>query len=203
MKKALAKKSGSKGREIEPRHNEKVDFSKFEPDLSDKDLMALYGIPFPPPFFIAIETLSPAKTVGLGETNLTIIMSTIVQLDAATPYASFDLTQTPSRNPTIQMHFYPAAYGITGTGNYIMEFRIESFGQNQLQPHGVCGHWLSAKWRGESRERKEDPYSGATKRVRIPADLLLPRTNRRLGLELVFQSSALSAFRFRTLKQMR
>jgi hypothetical protein len=139
MKKALAKKSGIKGREIEPRHNEKVDFSKFEPDLSDKDLVALYGIPFPPPFFIAIETLSPAKTVGIGETNLTIIMSTIVQLDAATPYASFDLTQTPSRNPTIQMHFYPAAYGITGTGNYIMEFRIESFGQTNFNLTGYAG----------------------------------------------------------------
>jgi len=36
------------------------------------------------------ETLSATKTVGRGRTNLTIIVPTIVQIDAATPRATFD-----------------------------------------------------------------------------------------------------------------
>jgi hypothetical protein len=46
---------------------------------------------------------------------------TIVQIDAATPSATFN-KQSRSRNPVIQMHFEPSAYGIMAVGTYIMEF---------------------------------------------------------------------------------
>jgi hypothetical protein len=86
-----------------------------------------------------IETLSCTKTVGLGRTNLTIIVPTIVQVDAAVPRASFDRRATPSRNPIIQMHFEPSAYGITSVATYIMQFTIETFGQATFNLAGFAG----------------------------------------------------------------
>lgn len=83
----------------------------------------------PPPFwFRTIETLTPAKTVGLGRTNVTLIMATIVQTDAATPYAGFDRQSTPTRNPVAQVHFLPSAYGAVGPATYVVTFSIETSG---------------------------------------------------------------------------
>jgi hypothetical protein len=129
--------------EAEPFDKRTVDFSKFKPDLSPKDLQTLFGpagkiIVFPP-FFFPIDTLSPTKTIGRGRTNLTIIASTIVQTDATTPAASFDRTATPTRNPTIQMHFEPSAYGITSVATYFMQFTIEVFGQGTFNLAGYAG----------------------------------------------------------------
>jgi hypothetical protein len=132
MKKASSKAAGNKIQEIEPFNKHSVDLSRFKPELSAKDLQKLLGgigpiVTFP---FLPIETLSVTKTIGRGRTNLTIIVPTIVQVDAATPSASFNRQSTPSRNPTIQMHFEPSAYGITSVATYIMEFAIEVFGQS-------------------------------------------------------------------------
>src|SRR5262249_44199044 len=75
------------------------------------------------PFF-PIETLSVTKTVGRGRTNLTFAMPTVVQADATQPLAIFDRRATPSRNPTMQMHFEPVAYGITSVSSYVMVFSV-------------------------------------------------------------------------------
>lgn len=105
-----------------------VNFSKFTPDILEKDLHKLFpsigNIQFYP--FAPIDVLSCTKTKGSGRTNITIIMPTIVQVDAATPYAGFDRRLTPSRNPLIQIHFDPAAYGITYNATYIIEFTIDA-----------------------------------------------------------------------------
>jgi hypothetical protein len=80
---------------------------------------------FPP-----IETLSPGRTLGKGRTNLTLIESTIVQVDTtppAPPFANFDKTKS-ERKPAIQMHFDPAAYGFTSAQTYIMEFTLSVVG---------------------------------------------------------------------------
>jgi hypothetical protein len=142
MKKSSPKETQKKVTELEPRNKTKIDFSKFKSELSEKDLLKF----FPPatgiiyyPFFRSIETLSVTKTQGLGETNLTFIMPTIVQADAATPYASFDYQNNPSRKPAIQMHFAPGAYGATGSATYIMEFRIQTFGQTTFNLTGYAG----------------------------------------------------------------
>jgi hypothetical protein len=118
-----------------------VNLAKFKPDLAEKDfknvLTPIDGLIIFP--WIPIETLSCTKTIGLGRTNLTIIVPTIVQVDAAVPRASFDRRTTPSRNPIIQMHFEPGAYGITSVATYIMQFTIETFGQATFNLQGFAG----------------------------------------------------------------
>jgi hypothetical protein len=120
-----------------------VDFSKMKTDLSVEELRQwvkqIGKIPVFPPFFFTIETLSPAKTIGRGRTNLTLVTPTLVQTDATTPYASFDLSSTPSRNPTVQMHFETSAYGITSIETYFMQFTIETAGQSTFNLSGYAG----------------------------------------------------------------
>ena len=140
MKKVSSKTASNKVRELEPFDKRSIDLTKFKPDLSAKDLKKLLGpaggiVVFP---FLPIETLSATKTIGRGRTNLTIIVPTIVQIDAAMPSATFN-KQSQSRNPVIQMHFEPSAYGITSVGTYIMEFTIQVFGQSTFNLSGFAG----------------------------------------------------------------
>jgi hypothetical protein len=123
----------AKPTEPEPFSKRKVNPDRFPSDLPLKywkDLFlpvsALRNVGL---FIFPIETLSPAKTVGRGRTNLTLIRPTIVQLDAATPYAGFDRRESPNRNPAVSVHFEPKAYGITAVSTYVMVFSIEVFGQ--------------------------------------------------------------------------
>jgi hypothetical protein len=140
MKKVSSKTASNKVRELEPFDKRSIDLTKFKPDLSARDLKKLLGpaggiVVFP---FLPIETLSATKTIGRGRTNLTIIVPTIVQIDAATPSATFN-KQSQTRNPVIQMHFEPSAYGITSVGTYIMEFTIQVFGQSTFNLSGFAG----------------------------------------------------------------
>jgi hypothetical protein len=136
MKKTSAKAATNKVREVVPFDKHKINLGKFKSDLSPQDLKKLLGpggiVIFP---FQPIETLSATKTIGRGRTNLTIIVPTIVQIDAATPSATFN-KQAQSRNPVIQMHFEPIAYGITSVATYIMEFAIQAFGQSTFNLSG-------------------------------------------------------------------
>jgi hypothetical protein len=140
MKRRSSKPAG-KVVEPVPYDRRVTNFSKFKPDLTIKDFQKLlkpFGgiVVFP---FAPIETLSCTKTIGKGRTNLTIIVPTIVQIDAASPRASFDRRSTPSRNPIIQMHFEPIAYGITAPATYVMEFTIEAFGVSTFNLDGFAG----------------------------------------------------------------
>src|SRR5687767_7127911 len=130
MKKASSAQPRRKTVEPEPYDKRKIDLTKFKPDISPKEWQEMFSplirVPINAIFGVPIETLSPSKTLGLGRTNLTIIMSTIVQVDAATPFARFDHRQTPIRKPVIQMHFQPGAYGITtAAATYIMVFTVD------------------------------------------------------------------------------
>jgi hypothetical protein len=77
--------------------------------------------------------------VGHGRTNLTFVRPTIVQVDGTAPFAGFDRTVSPTRNPAIQMHFEPSAYGITTVASYLMICSIECFGQSTFQLEGFAG----------------------------------------------------------------
>ncbi|QNE46638.1 hypothetical protein F1C58_06765 [Glaciihabitans sp. INWT7] len=88
-------------------------------------------------WFRTIDTLSPTKTIGLGRTNTTLIMPTIVQTDAATPYAGFERALTPSRNPTAQVHFEPGAYGATSPATYVISFAVETSGPVTFTVQGL------------------------------------------------------------------
>jgi hypothetical protein len=143
----LMKKAPSSARtnvkEIEPFDKRDVSLTRFKPDISPGDWKELVrpsttGIIIPP-FLRPIDTLSPAKTVGLGRTNVTIIVPTIVQVDAARPFAAFDRQAIRLRNPVIQIHFEPEFYGITSTSDYVIEFVIEVFGQGTFNLQGGGG----------------------------------------------------------------
>jgi len=140
MRKSSRGARKTKTTELEPFDARKVDVEKFKPDLSIKKLAGLFG--FPPGFgldFLTIDALGVPRTVGRGRTNLTFIRPTIVQADAATPFASFDMRESPSRRPAISMHFEPGAYGIKSPTSYLMVFSIECFGQTTFQVGGFAG----------------------------------------------------------------
>jgi hypothetical protein len=141
MNKVASSLKRKKTKELEPYNRTRIDVTKFKPDLSPRDLQALFRFPggLNAFFFLTIDTLSITKTTGNGRTNLTFIEPTIVQADAATPFASFDRQLSPTRNPTMQMHFEPKAYGITSTSSFFMNFAIECFGQCTFKVDGFAG----------------------------------------------------------------
>lgn len=126
-------KAARKVAEIEPFDRRKIKLTKAKAELSAKDLQKLAKPgSFP---FLAIETLTPTKTIGRGRTNLTLIAPTVFQTDATVPRASFDV-RAQTRKPAAQMHFQPSGYGITSVATYIMEFTVETFGQSTFNLQG-------------------------------------------------------------------
>jgi hypothetical protein len=135
--------TGADSESVTDSANPKLDLN-FKPDLTAEDWTEKYrsGIISRGPYFLPpIETLSPTKTVGVGRTNVTLIMATLVQTDVSSPpaYASFDYSQTPSRQPTVQVHFLPSAYGFSAVGTYYMEFSIYAAGATQFDVEGYAG----------------------------------------------------------------
>ena len=114
----------------------------FEPDVSVEDWVAKYrlgDLVGGPIFWTAIETLTPTRTIGKGRTGLTLIRPTILQTDAATPYAGFDRRESPNRNPAVSVHFNPGAYGATGPGTYVFTFAVEAFGYGRVRADRLRG----------------------------------------------------------------
>ena len=149
-----------------------VDFGTFEADLTADDWIAKHragelggvGPIFMPPF----EVLTPANTVGLGRTNLTLVRPTVVQTDAATPHASFDRRESPNRNPAVSVHFNPGAYGVTWTGTYVFSFLVEATVRAAWSADGVrrVGHRRRTRFdplqrtachHGDPAQRAPDP----------------------------------------------
>jgi hypothetical protein len=119
-----------------------VEAAEFEPDLTAADWTAkfpLQDVLGSPIHLAPYEVLTPAKTVGRGRTNLTLIRPTIVQTDATTPFASFDLRESPNRNPAVSVHFNASAYGITWTGTYVFTFAVDAPTRAGFTPSGFAG----------------------------------------------------------------
>lgn len=117
-------------RELEPSGTRLIRPDRFKADLKPGSLLELLGGGLQEFALAPIETLTPARTAGKGRTNLTLIEPTILQVDTtppAPPFANFDFTKS-ERRPAIQMHFEPAAYGMTSPATYIMEFLIAVVG---------------------------------------------------------------------------
>ena len=126
--------------ELEPFDKKRVDVTKFQPELPLKKRIEFLKFPIQLKLsWLVIDSLGIARTVGKGRTNLTFIRPTIVQADAATPRASFDRTVSPDRNPVIQMHFDPAAYGMTAPSSYFMNFSLQCFGSTTFNVQGFAG----------------------------------------------------------------
>ena len=119
-----------------------VEAAEFEADLTAADWTAkfpLEDLTHAPIHLAPYEVLSPVKTVGRGRTNLTLIRSTVFQTDAATPFASFDLRESPNRNPAVSVHFNASAYGITWTGTYVFTFAVDAPTRAAFTPSGFAG----------------------------------------------------------------
>jgi hypothetical protein len=130
--------------ELPPAPKGKLDPSKFKTDLSKEAIVGLFEpvVNRGPFFALTIDTLGVAKTVGKGRTNLTFIEPFIVQADPSAgfpPFATFDRTLSPHRDPAISMHFEPKAYGFTGPSSFQMVFAIECFGQCTFSVGGFAG----------------------------------------------------------------
>ena len=122
---------------VPPPENRKVDLTKFKPDITSANLKEILTpiklrdaglIIFP-----TIDTITPAKTVGLGRTNLTLKFPTLVQTDATPPFASFDFRKLPPNaasfeRPVVSVHFEPSKYGLTGTATFVMSFTVDVSG---------------------------------------------------------------------------
>ena len=140
MSKAGVRAEKSSVKELEPFDKKRIDVTKFEPELPVKKRIEFLKFPAGLKLsWLVIDSLGIARTVGKGRTNLTFIRSTIVQADATTPRASFDRTKSPDRNPVIQMHFEPAAYGMTAPSSYFMNFSVECFGQTTFNVQAFAG----------------------------------------------------------------
>ena len=114
----------------------------FKPDVTERKLASVL-FDFPGGIltsFLTIDSLDIARTVGKGRTNLTFIRPTIVQADAATPFASFDLGASTLGRPAISMHFEPQAYGITAPVSFLMVFSIQCFGTTTFNIGGFAGN---------------------------------------------------------------
>lgn len=121
---------------------EPVDLSTFESDLTTEDWVAKRRageLGLGPIFWAPIQVISPTTTIGRGRTNLTLIRPTIVQTDTATPFAGFDLRESPNRNPAVSVHFNAGAYGITGVGTYVFTFAVDAPTRAAFTPSGFAG----------------------------------------------------------------
>jgi len=126
--------SGASGKDPElfVRKNKEVDFSTFKPQLSAADIAKLTAQPgdiFP---IGPIETLSAARTIGRGQTNLILLHPAVVETDANNPYASYE-------SGSIQMYFDPGAYGIAYVASYVVEFNIVIHGNATFKRNGFAG----------------------------------------------------------------
>src|SRR5262245_56281295 len=123
MKRPSAK---PRGKALRPRpfENNKVDFSKFKTELSASDIAKLVWAAAGPKVLpvLSIEVLSPAKTVGLGRTHLTLGHPYVVTTHATTPYAEF------GKWGSVFLWFEPIAYGIASVASYVIAFNIEVLG---------------------------------------------------------------------------
>jgi hypothetical protein len=137
MKKPSPKARG-KALRPKPFEDNKVDFSKFkmEPSASDIAKLAAAGgtkvWPVHP-----IEVLSPAKTVGLGRTTLSLSKVNGFTTNATTPFAEFRDDPPFGGSFYIWLQFEPSAYGITSVATYVITFNLEASGNAAFEVFGL------------------------------------------------------------------
>jgi hypothetical protein len=79
----------------------------------------------------ALADLTPPRLAGpptgLTGTAINLIQPSVVICDTRfTPFASFDMADTPARKPAVAVAFQADSYGITNAGTYVFTFFIDS-----------------------------------------------------------------------------
>ena len=119
-----------------------LDLATFEHDIDAKGWAEKYRIGeidlgpiFWPP---ALATLTPPRLAGVAGTAINLIQPSVVICDTNfTPFASFDMADTPARKPGLQVAFTASAYGISTPGTYVFTFFVDSGGSVTLRAGGL------------------------------------------------------------------
>jgi hypothetical protein len=118
-----------------------VELTDFDRDITIQgwaDLYRVGAIDLGPIFWRPIATVSPPRLSGVPGTATNLIQPSVVITDTTgTPYASFDVRDTPARQPGVSVHFLPSSYGITTPATYVFSFFIESSATITLQVSGL------------------------------------------------------------------
>lgn len=106
------------------------DLATFEHDLTIEDWAERYRvgqINLGPFIFAPFAEVSPSHLKAAAHTDTNLIQPSVVISDTTgTPYAGFDMTDTPNREPAVSVHFVPSDFGITGVGTYVIAFYVDT-----------------------------------------------------------------------------
>ena len=118
-----------------------IEVADFESDMTVEDWAQLYRsntINLGPLFFSPFAEVSPVKLKAAAHTDTNLIQPSVVITDTTgTPYAGLDMRDTPARQPAVSVHFLPSDFGITGVGNYVFQFYVESTSSITLKTSGL------------------------------------------------------------------
>lgn len=118
-----------------------IDLATFEHDIPLKGWAEMYRIgqiDLGPIFLAPIATLTPVRLAdGKGATANLIQPSVVITDTTGTPYAGFDMRDTPARAPAVSVGFKPSAYGITTPATYVFTFFVESGAHVTLRSSGL------------------------------------------------------------------
>lgn len=106
------------------------DLAAFEHDLTISDWAERYrvgDIHLGPVIFSPFAEVSPTNLRTRAHTDTNLIQPSVVITDTTgTPYAGFDMTDTPNRQPAVAVHFLPTDFGITTVGTYVLRFYVDA-----------------------------------------------------------------------------
>lgn len=106
------------------------DLADFESDITIADWTERYRVGdlvLGPVIFAPIAEVSPVHLRAAAHTDTNLIQPSVVITDTTgTPYAGFDMSDTPNRQPAASVHFLPADFGITTPGDYVVRFYVDT-----------------------------------------------------------------------------
>jgi len=118
-----------------------IELTEFDRDITLKgwaDLYRVGAIDLGPIFRRPLAILTPPRLSGVAGTATNLIQPSVVITDTTgTPYASFDMRETPARQPGVSVHFLASSYGITTAASYVFSFFVESSASITLQVSGL------------------------------------------------------------------
>jgi len=114
-----------------------IDLAAFEHDIPLKAWAEKYrlgDIDLGPIFLAPLATLTPPRLAdGKGASTNLIQPSVVITDTTGTPYAGYDMRDTPARKPGVSIGFRPSAYGITTPATYVFTFFVEASAQVTLR----------------------------------------------------------------------
>ena len=118
-----------------------IELATFEHDITLTGWAEKYRIgelDLGPIFWAPIATLTPPRLAdGKGASTNLIQPSVVITDTTGTPYAGFDMRDTPARAPAVSVGFTPSKYGITTPATYVFTFFVETSASITLRSSGL------------------------------------------------------------------